>query len=72
MSTYGNPFMPQYLHGDEYTIYLTEVTPQTLQTALTQTSYTPPSEPITAVSGPMLYQCRYNPERDTGAKIKHT
>nr|UGV38942.1 MAG: ORF1 [TTV-like mini virus] len=69
-STYGNPFMPDYLHGDNYTVYITEVTPQTLQTKLSATPWTPPTQSITAVSGPMLYQCRYNPERDTGAKNK--
>nr|UGV38663.1 MAG: ORF1 [TTV-like mini virus] len=70
LSTYGNPFMPEYLHGEEYTIYLTEVTPQTLDEKLTQTTYQPPTQSITKVTGPFLYQCRYNPERDTGAKNK--
>nr|UGV36001.1 MAG: ORF1 [TTV-like mini virus] len=68
-TTYGNPFMPVYLHGEDYTLYLTTASPTTIDTALQQTSITL-EDSITEVTGPTLYQCRYNPERDTGAKNK--
>nr|UGV39621.1 MAG: ORF1 [TTV-like mini virus] len=70
---WGNPFFYHYLtdetSADNYTIFITDATTVTIltwyQTATTGSTFT--SNSITPVSGPILYECSYNPAKDTGS-----
>lgn len=74
---WGNPFYYHYLTDDTsedtYTIYITEATSETIlnwykTNSNNQTTAFPTS--ITPLSGPLLYECSYNPDKDDGSTNK--
>nr|UGV39440.1 MAG: ORF1 [TTV-like mini virus] len=68
---WGNPFYYAYITDttseDTYYIYISKTNSATMKEYISNSTTTPT---ITLVSGPFIYECRYNPERDTGAKNK--
>lgn len=74
---WGNPFYFHFLTDSNtdsnFTILITKSSPATLlnwyKSNKTQ-SQTPYTESITPVSGPLLYECSYNPAKDTGSTNK--
>nr|UGV35343.1 MAG: ORF1 [TTV-like mini virus]UGV42211.1 MAG: ORF1 [TTV-like mini virus] len=66
---WGNPFYHHYITGlsqeDNFTIYISTSTVSTMKTALSQ-SQEPTNIFVTKLTGPMVYLCRYNPEKDKG------
>lgn len=68
---WGNPFYFHYLTNtttdDNFTILITESSPVDMKTWYDSKSTETFNKPITAVSGPLLYECSYNPAKDTGS-----
>lgn len=76
-SNWGNPFHYDFLthsHTDDnYTILITTATAAELENWYTtnkNNQNTVYNKAITPVSGPILYECSYNPEKDTGSTNK--
>lgn len=75
-TTWGNPFYYHYLNdqsgNDNYTIYISTASPTTIQTWLnTQNNDSNKLvNPITQVTGPILYEVSYNPAKDDGKTNK--
>lgn len=55
---WGNPFMPEYIHGERPVF--------TNQVKLTENNYTDNKSKNTTLQEPYFFQVRYNPEKDTG------
>lgn len=67
---WGNPFYYAYINDTKtdptYYLYLSKDHPSTIKTQ----NYNPANLTFTEVTGPTIYDVRYNPEKDTGAKNK--
>nr|UGV34317.1 MAG: ORF1 [TTV-like mini virus] len=65
----GNPFFYDYItgisHEDNYYIYISTATAATIKSNL-NTDINETNLPITELTGPMVYMCRYNPAKDKG------